>query len=245
MSNNRIHVEGPIRPGTNYTIHGDQARYVSRVRRLRVGDELVLFDGGGGEYPATITAFARDAVNVEIGEGVERSAESPLAITLLQGLARGDRMDYVIQKATELGVTRVIPVSTEFSVVKLDDKRATKRVSHWRSVAASACEQCGRNRLPAIDPPDKLLNVLGSFRADAATRLIFRPGASQSPRNIDIGDGRLVVLIGPEGGFSEQEIENAEAAGFQAVGFGPRVLRTETAAVAILAALQTLYGDLA
>lgn len=245
MSNQRIYVEGPIKPGTSFTIQGDQARYISRVRRLRAGDALVLFDGSGVEFPATITAFAKESVDVQIEECISRSAESPLAVTLVQGLSRGDRMDYVVQKATEMGVARIIPVSTDFSVVKLDDKRASKRVAHWRKVAASSCEQCGRNRLPHIDPPGSLLRVLGEFREDPVSKVVLQPGATRSLRAVDIGDGGLVVMIGPEGGFSSQELEHAGVAGFEAVGFGPRILRTETAAVAVLAAVQAMFGDLA
>ena len=245
MSNNRIHVDGPIESGTTYIIEGDQARYVSRVRRMRSGDQLVLFDGGGDEYPAVITSTGKNAVHVEVGQRREKSVETPLSITLVQGLSRGDRMDHVIQKATEVGVSRIIPVSTEFSVVRLDGKRASSRVKHWRGVAASACEQCGRNRLPEIDPPDKLLNVLGALREEPVTRIVLQPGAAKTLRSIDVADVGLVVLIGPEGGFSDQEIEHAGAAGFDAVSFGPRILRTETAAVAVLTALQTLFGDLA
>lgn len=245
MSRNRIYIEEPIKVGDEIVVRGDRAHYVSRVLRLKPDDMLILFDGSGAEFPAAISALARDRIDVSILDRLERSAESPLAITLLQGISRGERMDYVIQKATEVGVTRIIPVKTEFSVVKLDEKRARKRLLHWRSVAASACEQCGRNRLPEVDLPASLPALLGVFRQRAGTKLILRPDAERTLGSAGIIDNDVVVLIGPEGGFSDIEHENAEAAGFSAARCGPRILRTETAAVAVLAALQALYGDLA
>ncbi len=245
MSINRIYIEETINVGDQIVVRGDRAHYISRVLRLRSDDVLILFDGSGAEFPALIRSLARDRVDVSITDRIERSAESPLAVTLLQGISRGERMDFVIQKATEVGVTRIIPVRTEFSVVRLDEKRAAKRLLHWRSVAASACEQCGRNRLPDIDLPASLPALLGDFRQRAATKLILKPDADQTLGSARIDDNKVVVLIGPEGGFSDTEYDNATAAGFSAVRCGPRILRTETAAVAVLAALQALHGDLA
>ncbi len=245
MSINRIYIEATINVGDQIVVRGDRAHYISRVLRRRPGDMLILFDGSGAEFPAVIRSLARDRVDVSTTDRIERSAESPLAVTLLQGISRGERMDYVIQKATEVGVTRIVPVRTEFSVVRLDEKRAAKRLLHWRSVAASACEQCGRNRLPEIGLPGSLPALLGDFRQHAGTKLILRPDADETLGSAKIDDNEVTVLIGPEGGFSDTEYENAEAAGFSAVRCGPRILRTETAAVAALAALQALYGDLA
>ena len=244
MSKTRLFVDEPLSVGANISMHGDQARYVGRVLRLRPDDEITLFDGQGGEYRAVITVAGKNAVSAAIQERVSRSAESPLNITLLQGISRGDRMDYVIQKATELGVSRVTPIHTEFSMVKLDEKRAAKRMSHWRKVAASACEQCGRNTLPLIDTPTSLPNTLADYHQADCPKIIMKPAASASLSSIGIDGRGPVVLIGPEGGFSDQEYENAEAAGFQAVGFGPRIMRTETAAIAVVSALQFLHGDL-
>jgi len=230
--------------GANITLHGDQARYVGRVLRLRADDEVTLFDGKGGEYRALIKDTGKNSISAAIAEMIPRSAESPLDITVLQGISRGDRMDYVIQKTTELGVNRLTPIHTEFSMVKLDEERAAKRSLHWRKVATSACEQCGRNELPLIDTPRTLPNALAAYHQSESPKIIMKPGASATLSSIEIGDRGPVVLIGPEGGFSDQEYENAEAAGFQAVGFGPRVLRTETAAISIVTVLQFLYGDL-
>jgi 16S rRNA (uracil1498-N3)-methyltransferase len=245
MSKTRLHVDGPIAVGTNITLSGDRARYINRVLRLGPNDEVTLFDGSGSEYRAVIRVAGRNTVGAAIEEEIGRSTKSPLIVTLLQGISRGDRMDYVIQKATELGVSRISPIHTEFSMVKLDEKRAAKRMQHWRNVATSACEQCGRNDLPLLDPPTTLRSILGTYREASSPKVIMKPGASTTLASIDIGESDPIVLIGPEGGFSDQEYENAEAAGFEEVGFGPRVLRTETAAVAVITALQVLYGDLA
>ena len=170
-------------------------------------------------------------------------AESPLEIHLLQGVSRGERMDLVIQKATELGVRRITPVMTGYGVVKLDPERALKKTAHWQGVAISACEQCGRNRLPQIEPPVALRNWMGEHLEDDGARLIMKPGAGGSLHDVAGVDGPVSVLVGPEGGFTETEYELADTAGFSPVGFGPRILRTETAAIAIIAALQALHGD--
>ena len=244
MSKTRLFVDEPLNVGANITLHGDQARYVGRVLRLRRDDVVTLFDGEGGEYRAVITVAGKNAISAAIEEAIPRAAESPLDITLLQGISRGDRMDYVIQKATELGVGRVTPIHTEFSMVKLDEERAAKRMMHWRKVAASACEQCGRNQLPRIVTPMTLPHALADYHQLDAPKIIMKPGASTTLSSIKINGRGAVVLIGPEGGFSDQEYENAAVAGFQATGLGPRILRTETAAIAVVTALQVLHGDL-
>jgi 16S rRNA (uracil1498-N3)-methyltransferase len=244
MSKNRLYIEEPLQAGGEITLRGERARYVGRVLRLRPDDRVDLFDGSGAEFPAVISKLGKDRVDVNVTDRIERSTESSLGITLVQGLSRGDRMDHVIQKATEIGVARIIPVQTEYSVVKLDERRAEKRVLHWRGVAASACEQCGRNRLPQILPPAPFLTLIGDYLESPANRIILQPEADATLKSIGNGSSDFVVAIGPEGGFSEKEYEHAAVAGFRPVGFGPRILRTETAAVAVLAALQTLYGDL-
>jgi 16S rRNA (uracil1498-N3)-methyltransferase len=207
-------------------------------------DELTVFDGRGGEYCATILAVERNSVSLSIAQHIERDVESPLAIHLLQGISRGDRMDVVMQKATELGVHRITPVATEHSVVKLAPARAEKRLQHWRGITRSACEQSGRNILPGVDPPLPLRSWLGENVDKPGLRLILKPGGEVSLSSLDGLPRQVTLLIGPEGGFSEAEYELAEATGFVPVHFGGRILRTETAAIAALAALQTLYGDL-
>ena len=172
------------------------------------------------------------------------AGESPLKVHLVQGISRGERMDFVVQKATELGVKRITPLLTERGVVKLDDQRAKKRQQHWQKIAASACEQCGRVRLPLLDAPERLDAWLGNKPAHVESDVILRPGATQSLSAIDMPVTKICILIGPEGGFTDAEYQLADAAGFVAVSMGPRVLRTETAAVAALTILQSRWGDL-
>ena len=225
-------------------LEGDRARYLGRVLRLRVGDDVAIFNGSGPEWAATITAMTKGTVTLELGERIESATESPLKIHLVQGISRGERMDYVVQKATELGVKRITPVLTEYGVVKLDEKRAAKRREHWEGVAASACEQCGRTRLPLIDGPLALKDWFGARPVSTDLDLILAPGATTPLAGIKPPDTKVCILIGPEGGFSQIEYEDAEVAGFKAVSLGPRILRTETAAVAALAVMQTNWGDL-
>ena len=225
-------------------LEGDRARYLGRVLRLRVGDEITIFDGSGPEWSATIDGMTKSTVTLRVGESHEAGTESPLKIHLVQGISRGERMDFVVQKATELGVKRITPVMTEYGVVKLDDKRAARRREHWEGVAASACEQSGRTRLPLIDLPLPLKNWFGAKPADADVDLVLAPGASTALAGIAAPQTKVCILIGPEGGFSQAEYEDAAVAGFTAVSLGPRVLRTETAAAAALAVMQAHWGDL-
>lgn len=220
------------------------AAHVSRVLRLRVGDALTVFDGRGGEHSAQLESIAKREVTVRLGTHSPIERESPLAVTLIQGLARGEKMDYIIQKATELGVARIIPVATARSVVQLDDDRGNRKRQHWRAVAAAACEQCGRNRLPEITEPCSLEQVWQSS-ALPTLRLLLSPRAQTGIANALIPRPvELAVLIGPEGGLDPEEEVRAENAGFRSVTLGPRVLRTETAGLAVLAAVQSLAGDL-
>ena len=244
MSRTRLFSPVPLSANTDFTLAGDQARYIGRVLRLKPGDEFTIFDGTGGEYPATVATVSKSQVQIKTAAKVEKNAESPLSIHLLQGVSRGERMDFVVQKATELGVQRITPVLTEFSVVKLDSKRAEKRVQHWSNIAISTCEQCGRNILPVIDAPQPLRNWIGDNLVSANTRILLRPDANISLGSATKPEGTVTLLIGPEGGFSDAEYEQAEIAGFKTAGFGPRILRTETAAIAAIAVLQSLHGDL-
>lgn len=218
--------------------------HVSRVLRMRAGDALTVFDGRGGEYSAEIANIAKKAVTLRLGAHSPIERESPLAVTLIQGLARGDKMDYIIQKATELGVARIIPVATMRGVVQLDDDRSDRKWQHWRAVAAAACEQCGRNRLPEIEAPRSLAQ-LWQTNTLPSLRLLLSPHAQVSIASaLAPKPSELAVLIGPEGGLEPDEESHAVAIGFQQVTLGPRVLRTETAGLAVLAAVQSLAGDL-
>ena len=226
-------------------LEGDPARYLGRVLRLRVDDEIAVFNGTGPEWSATIVGMTKSTATLRVGVSFEPGTESPLKVHLVQGVCRGERMDYVVQKATELGVKRITPVLTDYGVVKLDVRRALKRHEHWRSVAAGACEQSGRTRLPLIDAPLPLNEWFGDKPADADVDLILKPAATATLTRVAAPSTKVCLLIGPEGGFSGTEYEDAEVSGFRAVSVGPRILRTETAAPAALAILQSLWGDLA
>jgi 16S rRNA (uracil1498-N3)-methyltransferase len=240
----RVHVSGPLAAGSRQTIEGDAANHIARVLRLEPGDPLTVFDGRGDEYAARIEAIRKGAVIVEVQERSASERESPLSLTLAQGVSRGERMDWVVQKATELGVTRIIPVLTERTVVNLDARQAERRLQHWQGIAVAACEQCGRARIPDIAPPVALQAFLGRSTCERAARLLLSPAGTLRVDDLSPPEHGLLVLIGPEGGLAEAEQRAALAAGFQAVRLGPRVLRTETAAVAALTLLQHKFGDL-
>jgi 16S rRNA (uracil1498-N3)-methyltransferase len=241
----RVYVEEPLAPDARVRLPGAAANHIRRVLRLAPGDSLAVFDGRGGEYPARIEGFANDAVVVTLGSRQSVERESPLEITLAQGVSRGERMDLVVQKATELGIRRIVPVLTERTVVRLGTARADPKVRHWHAVAVAACEQCGRNTLPQIASPVALPQFLGSIARlePQAARIVLSPRGDLRIRDLD-SRAAWVLLIGPEGGLSELERRAAQEAGFRALRLGPRVLRTETAAIAALAALQERLGDL-
>jgi 16S rRNA (uracil1498-N3)-methyltransferase len=239
----RVYVDAPLAAGTRVTLEGGAARHVTRVLRLRVGEALTLFNGSGGEYAASIEQSQGGRVAVAVGEQRAIERESPLALTLAQGVSRGERMDLVVQKATELGVSGLVPVLTERSVVRLTAQQADRRLNHWRAIAAAACEQSGRNRLPAIAAAVPLTDFLRSG-TDGVTRLLLSPGAGATLADVPRPVTAVTVLIGPEGGLAQAEQEAAVAAGFKPVRLGPRVLRTETAAIAALTLLQREFGDL-
>jgi 16S rRNA (uracil1498-N3)-methyltransferase len=243
MSTSRLFSPLQLRANTELSLGSEQARYVGRVLRLRSGDALTVFDGSGDEYPATIGTITKQELNLSVGEHISRNAESPLRIRLVQGISRGERMDIVVQKATELGVQRISPVLTDFSVVKLEPDRAAKRRDHWQKIAQSACEQCRRNIVPAIDAPQSLLEWFGDNAGSDKPQLILRADARDSMPAIDMPGSDLTILIGPEGGFSEAEVERATVAGLKAVRLGPRIMRTETAALAAISIAQATWGD--
>lgn len=244
MALTRLFIRETLRSSQQLRLDGDQARYIGRVSRLRVGDRLIVFNGQGGEFAATVQSITKNSGVLLIGEQVDTATESALKVHLVQGISRGERMDIVVQKATELGVKRISTVLTEYGVVKLDAARAAKRREHWQRVAESACEQSGRTRPPLIDPPMDINAWFGAGAKDADTDLILRPGAATALGSVATPATKLCLLIGPEGGFSGKEYGDADAAGFKAVALGPRILRTETAAIAALAVVQALWGDL-
>ncbi|WP_017938574.1 16S rRNA (uracil(1498)-N(3))-methyltransferase [Zestomonas thermotolerans] len=216
-----------------------QAHYIGRVLRLAAGAAVQLFDGTGQEFRGELLEVGKKSVRVELREQFAGLAESPLRIHLGQGLSRGERMDWAIQKATELGVAEITPIVSERCEVRLKDERADKRLAHWRQVAVSACEQCGRSVLPLIHPPLLLEDWLE--RVEAELKLVLHPVAEPLERHAR--PASLAFLIGPEGGLADAEVEQAKGRGFQAARLGPRVLRTETAPVVALSVAQQLWGD--
>ncbi|WP_129139809.1 16S rRNA (uracil(1498)-N(3))-methyltransferase [Modicisalibacter coralii] len=241
MSGPRIHVDARLEPGAELTLPDGAARHVAAVLRLREGARLTLFDGRGQEAEAELVEVARKRVSARLVTVAAGRGESPLAVHLGQAISKGDRMDYAIQKAVELGVAAITPLYTEHGDVRLKGERETKKLAHWRGVAASACEQCGRATLPAVHPPQPL----GAWLAarDEALRLALHPATDDAwRRRSAVTDAAL--LIGPEGGLSEGEVAAAGEAGFEALTLGPRILRTETAPVVALTLLQHHFGDL-
>lgn len=239
----RCHVDTDLAPGRVLRLPEDKSQHLLRVLRLRADDPVTLFNGDGHDYAARITGTERKAVELTVDAASARDNESPLAITLLQGVARGDKMDLILQKATELGVRAIQPVLTERTEVKLDSERAERRIAHWRGVVAAACEQSGRTRVPMVSEPRALHEALTALPANAR-RLILDPHRGSALKALEIDAARPVVLvIGPEGGLGERDHLLLSKQGFEGVQLGPRVLRTETAGLAVLAALQALYGD--
>lgn len=248
----RVYVETALTPGSAVQLPPETASHLAKVLRARSGDSLILFNGDGREFDGEIESVRGSRVSALVGGGREVDRESPLNITLLQCVPRGDRMDFIVQKATELGVARIVPALSQRSVVRLDKGQAESKADHWRAVSVSACEQCGRNRLPAIQAAQPLLDYLGNLKADSGPRWVFEPEsapiAGAGAQAFDVAPGTASVdaqiAIGPEGGFSPDELEAFQIAGFSKVGLGPRVLRTETAAIAAIVWLQARRGDM-
>jgi 16S rRNA (uracil1498-N3)-methyltransferase len=239
----RVYCEAALEPGAEVALPASAANHVARVLRLRTGAPVVAFDGSGRDYHCEVVAIDGSRVRVRVGEAAEVRRESPLAVTLVQAVSRGERMDLTLQKATELGVRAIVPVFSARSVVRLDERQAAARLRHWQAVVVSACEQSGRSMLPRVHAPLDLAHYL----ADAphgGLRLVPSPGASDSLAGLSEAPTRAELLVGPEGGFEGGELLAAESAGFKPVRLGPRVLRTETAGIVALAVLQALWGDL-
>jgi 16S rRNA (uracil1498-N3)-methyltransferase len=239
----RIHTPAPLQAPGRAVLDGAAAAHVARVLRLRTGDGVVLFNGDGWNYAGQIAALRGDEIDVELTSRGAGLPESPLSLTLMQGVARGERMDLVVQKATELGVARIVPVLAQRSVVRLDRRQAQRRLEHWEAVAIAACEQSGRSRLPVIEAPCPLPEALALAGASAC-RITLSPRAGTPLASLAAGTTAATLLIGPEGGLTDAEVDAATGAGFAPRSLGPRILRTETAAIAALAVLQSVGGDL-
>lgn len=237
----RIHVAEPLAVDARFALPEAAARHVGQVLRMRPGELLTLFNGAGGEYDAVIEAVERRSVQVRVENFREVERESALRITLAQCVSKGERMDYTVQKAVELGVAAIVPLLSARSVVKLDSERWEKKLEHWRGVVVSACEQSGRTAVPHVFPVQKLDAWLA--HCGSGPRFVLAPGGHHSLRELPPVPA-ATLLVGPEGGLADEEVALAVHRGFTAIGLGPRVLRTETAGVAALAALQALWGDL-
>jgi 16S rRNA (uracil1498-N3)-methyltransferase len=239
----RIHVDQPLNVSEELGLPAQAAEHVGRVLRMTAGDPLTVFNGDGYDYAAVIIALGKRELRIRVDARLAVQNESSLPLTLAQGVARGEKMDLIVQKATELGAVRIVPLLTERSEVKLDPARADKRLAHWRAVAASACEQCGRARVPEIMPTQSLATWLGGLDDDGALRLALLPNATRSARELRFGTSGGLLVVGPEGGLGERDISTLSQAGFEGLRLGPRILRTETAGLAAMAALQALHGD--
>lgn len=242
MRISRLFLDTQLKTGSTVSLHGEPLNYVARVLRLKPGTRLTVFNGQGGEYSAQLESVTKRCASLIIGEFNNHDCESPLELTLIQGVSRGERMDYTLQKATELGVTHIIPVFTQRTMVSLKGERLEKRQQHWQGVVRSACEQCGRNRVPVIKTALDLTEYLQ--QKIVGTKLLLDPLAESSLQSISTPDSRTHLLIGPEGGLDDNERELALSKGYLGIRLGPRVLRTETAAVTCIAAMQALWGDL-
>lgn len=237
----RLYHPNPISVDSEFELNEDAAHHVATVLRLKAGHPVVLFNGDGNEYSGQILSINRKKVIVEADASLMLSKESPLFLHLGQGISKGDRMDIVLQKSVELGVTRITPIITERCAVKLDEKRWEKKILQWRKIVIGACEQSGRNVLPVLDEPVSLNQWLAL--STRSHRLVLAPGESTSLAKVDYCTHGYKLLIGPEGGLSEAEIHQAKESGFMATTIGPRILRTETAALASLSILQAIHGD--
>ena len=245
MTEHQVRIFSPqsLSGDERYTLTGDRHRHLSRVLRLKVGATLTLFDGRGGEYAAEIEEIHRGQSVLRTGEYRNVENESPIPVRLAQSIGRGERTDYAIQKAVELGVTSIVPLLTHRGVVQLDAGRVEKRIEHWKGIIVHACQQCGRNRIPELCTVITLDEWLEDYECGGMD-LVMDPRAGSSIGGLDYGAGLITLLVGPEGGLDVEEIDAAYASGFRGITLGPRTLRTETAAVAGITTIQLKWGDL-
>lgn len=240
MAAPRIYSAVPLCAGESLSLDESARRHVGQVLRLKAGQSITLFDGHGGQFPATIDRIERREIVANIGQQEPIEQESPLTTHLFQGISKGERMDYAIQKATEIGVTSITPLLCERTVVRIEPKRMEKKMAHWQGVAISACEQCGRNQLPEIRP---VLSLKEALSHAGGSRIVLDPDGDHRLSDLPPNQQAVSLLIGPEGGLSPSELDQANSHEFSRVRIGPRVLRTETATVVALTALQQLWGD--
>ena len=244
MRISRLYIDTPLAANQTISINGEPLNYLANVLRLKAGAMLSVFNGQGGEFQASITELSKRQATILLGGFQDNDSESPLEITLVQGISRGERMDFTLQKATELGVKRIIPLFTERCTVNLKGERLDKRIKHWQGTVRSACEQSGRNTIPQIEPAQHFDDFIQSKEQSEHNCVLLDPESTHSLTSITTSPTTLSLLVGPEGGFSSRERELAYTNGYQGVQLGPRILRTETAAIAAISAIQVLWGDL-
>lgn len=253
MSNLRFYSPEKLRVGAQVKLSENAATHATRVMRLNVGDQLILFDGSGFDFACELFSVQKNATLAKVLGATELHNESPINITLILGISSGDRMDIAIQKAVELGVNQIVPIKTERSVVKLDEDKAKKRVEHWQNVVIAACEQSGRAKIPSVSKPEGLSAWLqantqaassdGDLICAPKTRVLLNPIGAKKLSELQKPLGEIQLLIGAEGGLSDKEITLAISQGFQSIVLGARILRTETAPLAAIATMNTLWGD--
>jgi len=243
MRTQRVFTDQPLESGAEITLEEAPSHHLHHVLRLQAGDNINLFNNSGMEFAATLGEMGRQGVSATLRQLVLEEPEPKLAIHLLIGISRGERMDFALQKATELGVTRITPVFTKRCVVKLNEKKQASRMEHWQKIIVNACEQSGRCRLPALDMPLEIGNAVALHHNGSALLLDHR--IDQPLSALKKPKGMVTILVGPEGGLSSEERKLAKAQGYTGIRLGPRVMRTETAPLAAIAAIQTLWGDFA
>ena len=238
----RVYVPKALASGSTISVTGQQARHIKQVLRLRNGDRLRLFNGDGKEYSATFLQAARAAITLQVDTPVDTLPEPGLHIRLVQGIARNERMDLILQKSVELGISEIQPLWMQRSQAHVRGERLEKRILHWQRVIASACEQCGRARLPKLFSPQPFADWIDSDASDTM-RLMLQPDSHKVLAELERPTGTITLLVGPEGGMNVDERTLASAAGYIGIQLGARILRTETAALAALAGIQALWGD--
>ncbi|ATG88884.1 16S rRNA (uracil(1498)-N(3))-methyltransferase [Methylomonas koyamae] len=240
MRVSRLYVDVALNVGQQVELNDAAGHYLRTVLRLKRDQDIILFNGRSGEYRCRLDEVSRKRVSVAVEQFIDRSVESPLAVHLGLGISRGDRMDWAVQKAVELGVASLTPLISERCVIKFDDDKKQQRQQHWQGIIQHAAEQSGRTRLPSLNPPCELAEWVDG---QSGLKLFLDPYADQVLSGLNPEGEGVTLLSGPEGGFSDQERQYAKAAGFVPVRMGGRILRSETAVLAALAAVQTLWGD--
>ena len=244
---NRFYHSKPLSINQIVILDDFSGHHAIKVLRIKLNDELVLFNGDGFDYQGRVTGISKKEIEITILTSINKNHESPLKISLIQSLSSNEKMDWVIQKATELGVSEIQPIFSERSIIKINQDRIKKKLLHWKQVSISACEQCYRTQIPPVHHPLSFTNYLNNTRfEDKALKLILSPSAKENIKILPSKKpDKVYILIGPEGGFDQHEIKLANSLNFEAINLGPRVLRTETAPLSILSILQYKYGDFA